>query len=232
MTTVADLLTDALRTINAVDAVETPSAEAFASALRRLNGVIKEFSVYRGLAPYQVTETFNVTGGDGSYTFATSGDWDSARPTRVESAYYTLNGVDYGLSVHLGLERYNEIYPKTAQGTPEELYFDPQITPVVKLWPVPASSGTVTVTSWKPLSEFASTAATITLPGYWDELLMLGTAIALAPQYGKSPDAITVERYRGMRDRLRAVLSRPVNSRFSDMPMGGDTYDIDSDRIG
>jgi hypothetical protein len=232
MTTVTDLLTDSLRTINAVDAVETPSADALATALRRLNGVIKEFSIYRGLAPYQVTETFNVTGGDGSYTFASGSDWDSARPTRIESAYYTLNGVDYSLDIHLGLEEYNEIYPKTVQGTPADLYFDPQITPVVKLWPVPASSGTVTVTSWKPLSEYTSGATTITLPGYWEELLMLGTAIALAPQYGKSPDPITVERYSGMRAHLRAMLSRPVRSTFGDMPMGSDTYDIDSDRAG
>lgn len=86
MSTVRDLITDALLLIGAVASGENPTAAEQADALRSLNRMKDSWSGEGILIPKFIREVFVLTPGQSKYTIGPEGDFDTERPTLIYKA--------------------------------------------------------------------------------------------------------------------------------------------------
>ncbi len=61
----------------------------------------------------------------------------------------------------------------------------------VGVFPAPAYAGSLELSYWTPLTEFASLSGTLTLPEGWEDFLHFDLAVALHPRYGR--ESVKVE---------------------------------------
>lgn len=93
MTTTRQLLTGALRLINAIGTNEEPSSSDMDVALESLNALMdsksNELLNIHTITPFM----FSLVPGQFKYTLGPGGDWDTVRPMRMEQAKLMLNPV-------------------------------------------------------------------------------------------------------------------------------------------
>jgi hypothetical protein len=186
MTTARDLINGALRKINAVGKGAALDADEANDALRMLNLMLASWSAEGNLVFNQTQETFNLVSGQGLYTIGTGGNFNTARPNRIITAYVTIGSIDYPL--HLIDEReYASIQDKGLIGTPELLYYDGNY-PLgnIRLDPVPYT-GTITLYTVKPLSNIPSLDTVVSLPGEYELAIESNLAVLMAPEYETEP---------------------------------------------
>lgn len=183
MTTALNLIERALLDIGVLEGGGSATAQEAADGLVYLNDLIQSLS-NEGLMIYQsVTEGFSVTGAT-SYTMGSGATFNTTRPITVNSAYFTLSGSDYPVSIAT-VDQYNAISDKDATSDiPDVIYINygnPNVT--VYVYPVP-SSGTLTLTSSKPLTELSTTSTVLAMPPGYERMLRLNLAVEMMPQYG------------------------------------------------
>jgi len=159
------------------------TAQESADGLVYLNDLIQSWS-NEGLTIYANTiDSFTLTGAT-SYTWGTGGTFNSARPVSVNNAYFTLNSVDYPIEI-INDQQYQTLADKTATSNmPSCVYINytyPYAT--VYVYPVP-SSGTLNLSSNKPLTEQATAATVLSMPQGYERALRLNLAVEMMAQYG------------------------------------------------
>lgn len=193
MATIRDLIGGSMRLIEELGAGEYPSAESAADGLTSLNGMISSWSIQGDLIYTETTETFTLTGNDGSYTLGPTGDFVATRPIRIVAATVNDGANDYELTVY-DIDQYASISDKTTTGTPDSIYFDGNFPNInLKLYPVPDSAYTLTLYSEKPLTEYSSINDTLTVPPGWERGLRYNLAMEIAPEYGKQASATVMK---------------------------------------
>ena len=101
--TARNLVTDALRTAGAIDAIETPSAEETAHALNELNNMVAQFDL-DNLVPYsQVVTTGTLTSAKALYSNGEGADIDIVRPNEIVTF-----AIDVG-SVYRPLQKFTPV---------------------------------------------------------------------------------------------------------------------------
>jgi hypothetical protein len=144
MSTVADIITLALKDAQIIDETETPSAALMADSLTTLNqmfGMWQASNIYT----YATTEaTFTATGA-ASYTIGPTGaDITSATPKRINYAFLEQIGVKYPmLEIINNREDFEAISSTTVLALPDAIYYSathPNGT--IYIYPQP-SSGTM-----------------------------------------------------------------------------------------
>lgn len=178
----------ALRLIGAVGHNESGTAEELANGLIALNAMLSSWSNNRLMTYAMTTVSKAMVAGDSSYTIVSGGDFNAARPVKVQRAYMTIDGFDHPVEV-IGEAEWYSITDKTAESDPvEKVWYNPTMTSstgTVNVWPVPTDTNTLTLVLWVPLTAFASLATTVTLPNGWDRAMAYNLAIELAPEFGK-----------------------------------------------
>lgn len=145
MATVLELITDALITVKALAVGETAPPDMTTDALTKFNEVLDSLSI-QNLAVYSnLITTFPLVVGTATYTIGPTGVVVAQRPPFIDTAYTTIGGIDYPLTVHTD-EEYADLALKVFPGIPEWLIYD-QSYPngTITLWPVPATASTMTV---------------------------------------------------------------------------------------
>lgn len=102
------------------------------TAKRSLNLMLAEWA-NRGLNQWTIKErTLTLTQGTGNYTIA---------PDTIDilSVVVRRDGTDFSLD-RLSRDEYLNVPEKTQQSRPNQFFLDRQISPVLKLWPVPENS--------------------------------------------------------------------------------------------
>lgn len=194
MATPRDWIKRSLRIINVLGASETPQADELVDGLSALNAMLGSWSNDELLIPSEQREEFDLVGGQASYTFGTSGDFNSSRPLSIERAGILIGDVETPVEI-LNQDNWALITSKTTQGTPSKIYLTgsyPQET--VKVWPVPDVTAKLVIYSKKPLGSFANSSVTITLPEGYEEAVVYNLARRLQDEYGKqmSPNAMQI----------------------------------------
>jgi hypothetical protein len=88
---------------------------------------------HRGLNQWTIEQrSFTVTSNDGDYTLG-------ADVIDILSLVVRRSGTDYAIS-RISRDEYLNIPTKTTQGRPTQYFVDRQITPVLKIWPLPDNS--------------------------------------------------------------------------------------------
>lgn len=102
------------------------------TAKRSMNLMFADWA-NRGLNQWTIEQrSFTVTSNDGDYDLGTD-------VIDVLSLVVRRNGTDYALD-RISRDEYLNIPTKTTQGRPTQFFVDRQITPVLKMWPLPDNS--------------------------------------------------------------------------------------------
>lgn len=88
MSTVRDLITDALILLGVASAEETLSAADLQLGMRSLNRMIESWATERLILFHPVREVFELAAGKADYTMGTGGDFDTVRPMDIMGAAY------------------------------------------------------------------------------------------------------------------------------------------------
>lgn len=195
-TTPQDLIKLALKTANVVGVGQTPAAEDVNDAFNLLNMLLAQLQRRRYFV-YQLVTTGRQATGAQSYTVGPGGDFDIARPAKLESAFFRQNGgstqpVDYPLEILRSTEDYNRIGLKSLNSFPRFAFYD-MAYPFGNLfvWPLPNSTYEIFITTMLQLQQFQNINDTLALPPEYSAALLWNLVQELYPLYGLAPNPVT-----------------------------------------
>lgn len=191
LTTPQEQISFGLRAIGVLGVGQTALPEDYSDAFAALNGMIAGWNAKRWLV-YHLVDVSVPTTGQQSYTVGPGGDFNVARPTRLEAAYIRQfvqsapNFVDYPLTILQSREDYSNIALKNMGTWPIAIFYDSNF-PVGSVfpWPVPAPPGVfeLHLVLKATLRQFDSYVQSINLPDEYTEAIWTNLAIRLASIY-------------------------------------------------
>lgn len=185
---VLDIVTAAMRKINALATGETPTAAELKDGITALNDVLETWNI-ENLSIYgSLPTTYATVAGKNTYTMGPGGDWAGIRPTMIHAAYCSVNGVDFPVAGWT-LEEWMNQPIKAIQQQITERYVFVNDAPLARilLWPTPLYATTFTVNYNQKLGAVSSGSDLLDLaPGYY-RALQYAVAVELQPEYG-GPD--------------------------------------------
>lgn len=226
MAAVRDLITGALRLIGAIDPGEALDGQSGQDALQVLNELIESLNLEHGLNPTGLRRIdATTTANQAVHTIGSGGNWDTARPIVIESAFVTVSGGEYEVEV-ISDSEYAEIPIKGMPGIPRKLFYDPEY-PLGKayLWPKPSAAFAMALWAWDSLPTYTTVGDTILLPPGYARMLRFNLACELAPDYAKAPSPYVLQEAVESKAALKRVnLSTPI--------MGVDEAFLQGNRLG
>lgn len=200
MTAVIDLIYDSMREIGA-NALEEPATDAEAQyCFDRLNDLIDTWNTESLMVYNTMPNTFAYVGGVASYTMGVGGDFNIARPVKIESAFSRINAgtqneVDYPMVVTTNADEYSNIITKQIKSAFPLVMYDDGGYPLKRLyfWPVPQDSTYAPVLwSWQAIASFTNTSQTISLPPGYKRALTKNLAVEICPAFGAEPSNMLI----------------------------------------
>lgn len=199
MSTVLDLITDALISIGEVGQGDSISPEDSAYCLTRLNAMLDSWSIERLYIPFVQTARYSLTPLKGNYTIGQTGsvDINAPRPIAIEDAAIQIQ-VGAGFTRHqlsiISQAEYALIADQGATAnTPEKLWCDYNYpNAAIILWPAPTCpvQTQLEIVTWVPVSQFGSVNIVVTLPpGYYAGILW-NLCAEIMPGYDLPPNPI------------------------------------------
>lgn len=192
MSTASDLIRGSLRLIGAVAPGETPTSAEIDEGLSALNEMVDSWSNDGHMIFEEKRESFTLSSGTADYTIGSGADFDTARPQIVLRASAKEIGDETELPVAVIYEsdEWQRISYKTTQSEIAlAIYWQPEYpNGKISIWPVPNAASTLILYSLKPLSTFATSATTVSLPPGYYRALRYNLAVELAAEYGRELD--------------------------------------------
>lgn len=192
------IITRALRIVQAIGQGETPDATAISEASFTLNDLIAEWNT-DGMPQWNI-ETYTCTplvSGTNTYNIGVGQTFNFQAPLKIFQAYLHDTVSLYDTPVLLiDRQRYHLLGMKTASGTPNQLFYQ---TPkeiqaagtnygIITLYPTPdtttATNKELVLIGQKPYDDFDAAGDTLDLPPYWINALVWGLADQLSYEYG------------------------------------------------
>jgi hypothetical protein len=194
--TANDLITSSLRLIGAVASGETPPTAELADGLMVLNHMMSTWNAESQMiftnGNYQ---EFALTVGKQSYTLGPGGDWNTARPARIERmGFVSLANAAQPLEIPISMmtqDQWAQVPVKLISNTMLLAVYDDGGFPSRTLYfrYIPTIAANVRVYSWTALSYFADGTTTYSFPEGYYEALRYNLAVRLAPEFGMSAAA-------------------------------------------
>lgn len=190
MSTVGDLVTSALKTAGVLGVGQTALSEDSNDAFNLLNYMVALWNRKRWLV-YDLLDTALTSTGATSYTVGSGGNFNIARPDRLEFAYFRLlnstgqNQVDFPLQILPSREDYSRIALKSLSTWPTYTFLDSGYpTGSVYFWPIPpATTYELHIGTKNPISAFTSLAQTVNLPPEYQMPIVYNLAARLRVSY-------------------------------------------------
>lgn len=185
MVTVRNLITRSLRKSGVITKSETPDADEISDALEECNSMLGSWSIEKLLCISRTRESFPSTGAH-SYTIGSGGDFNTTRPVKIISAFARLGTNDDYPMTEITDKNYSLIQNKDTIGAPDFFNYDngyPLGT--LTMYPKPSASYTIHIYSEKAIAGFVSLSQVVSLPEGWEDAIVYGLAVRLAPEYGQ-----------------------------------------------
>lgn len=238
-TVLADLINPALSEIGVRSAGETLPADIGADALAALNRMMDAWATERLTIPNIVRTTWTISANDGDYTVGTGANINIARPVFVDHVNFIETSANP--DVELPLQKLTEagyagIVSKAQTSVyPLAWYYNPTVaTGTLILWPTPTSStlqGAIYVPT--AVAQFASLAATITLPNGYQRAIVKNLAVDLAPSFSRQVDPELKAQARESKADIKRANKRDADLSFEAGALvnnGGGHYNIKTDQ--
>lgn len=210
----------------------SPNANDLAWSLGKLNRMLKSWSSDGINLHYRVEESFSLVSGTPSYTIGSGATFDTVRPATIEHAFIRDSNHDYQMGLRPAAE-YWGLTEKTTEDRPLKLYYDPTFpNGTIYLYYTPNSAYSMHIVSQKPLITYASAGTEVSLPGEYEDMMVLNLALRLASRYGK---AVSAQLRLDAKEALGNVRAMNLSNQMKGVELGvpgrhrGTTYNIDSD---
>lgn len=225
-----DIITLALKEAGVLGVGQSPLAEDINDAFLLLNGMIAQWQRRRPMV-YHLVDVSKQATGAGSYTIGSGGDFNTARPAAINSAFVRqTNGsatVDYPLAVLSSREDYNDIVSKSVQSLPMAVYYDASYPlGTLYFWPVPTSLYQLHVTVYESLPKFTNLASQLSLPPEYFEALHYNLACRLRPAYQLPPDPTLVQLAKSALDTVKMANTQVPHLKMPAGLMGTGRFNI------
>jgi len=167
---------------------EDPTADDISQAAIALNIMVKAWQA-DGLQLWQVRE-YSLTPVDGQAQYSLGIATVGSRPLQIVNAQYKNTSTEVEIDIHkVSREEFDSLSTKSQEGTPNQFYFDPQLTnSLITFWPVPdttfSTDYTIELDYMKPFDDLDTGTDDFEFPSEWYEAIKYGLAIRLAPEYG------------------------------------------------
>ncbi len=238
--TPAEIINQALKKSGVLGVGQTASAEDVNDAMVDLNGLIAQWRRNRWLVYVLRDAAITVTGAR-SYTVGPGGDFDVARPDRLEAAFtrqftstVIANAVDYTMEILQSREDYNRIALKGLTGfSGRGWIFYESSFPLGRVypWPVPTATNLELHLSLKEdLPAFTSLTQQVQLPPEYEVAMIWNLALALRPSYQLPEDPQVTKRAAATLSTISAANFQISRLTMPNAVMGGGRYDVFSDR--
>ena len=188
MSTVREMIRRSLQLIGVVGQGEELESVEANDALSALNDLIASLSIEGAVIYEETRESFTLIGGKAEYTIGSGGDFDTARPIRILSAFTVQGGISYSIDIQDQLYYADVAQKGLATDFPSVLYYDADY-PLgnILLYPVPTGAYDLHLYSEKPLSSLATLDTVLSYPPGYERMLRYNLACEVAPEYGISP---------------------------------------------
>lgn len=220
MTTALSLITQAAKKIGVVFKSESLDSDEATDGLTALNNMLSSWANDSLLVYARTWESFTLTGGTGSYTIGTGGNFNTTRPIAIVEAYVRIASVDYPLEI-IPDEVYNQyITIKSIQTSPSRYLNYDNAYPLgnIRLYTVPSTNDTLFLLTEKPFSSFALS-DTVTFPPGWERAIVYNLALELAPEYGETaPPEVVMLAAESKAEIKRASMRNKPMSYLPDVP--------------
>jgi len=193
--TVSDVITSALRICGVIAKSETPSSDEMNDSLQALNLMLEQWSARRLIVRGTVQYNHALIAGQGSYTIGAGGNFPTAKPIAVTSAFVRdSSGVDTDLDI-VSRAEYDSYGDKVlALSRPVSLCYDAGLaqqtvqTGTCLFYPIPDSSTTYTVYMQiqAALTDFTAITDTVTFEAKYGEAIKYELAKRLWREYHES----------------------------------------------
>ncbi|MBE9594390.1 MAG: hypothetical protein IMF19_13040 [Proteobacteria bacterium] len=229
--TAQDVIEAALQELGILVSGGTLNPDDLSWGLGKLNRFLNTLSSDGLNLHYRIEESFPLVSGTASYTIGSGADFDTVRPNMIESAFIRDSNHDYSLNIR-PISEYWGLSEKTTEGRPVKLYYGSTYpNGTIYLYYVPDSAYTMHIVSQKPLITYASAITEASLPGEYEDCLVLNLAIRMASRYGK---ATSRELQLSARDALGNMRGLNLSGQMKgvDLDLPGTRqgiYNIDSD---
>lgn len=228
MATALDLVKKSMRLCGALGQGEVPTANEATDGLNTLNAMLDSWSIDRLMVYHILQENFSWASGNASRTIGSGGNFSTTRPTKIESGFTRISNQDYPFRV-VDREHYDAITDKTTQSSyPEIIYYDATMaTGTIYAYPVPSSTITVYINSWKQLGSLSALTTSLSLPPGYQRAIEYNLAVEIAPEYGMSVPASVMD----IAVKSKAAIKR-INAPSLVAQVGistGSRYNINSD---
>jgi hypothetical protein len=199
VTIVSDIINLALYDAGIVGVGQTPLAEDSNNAFTRANWMLSLWQRKRWII-WHLVDVAKVSTGAQSYTVTTGGDFNVARPDRLEGGFFRLlttvapNQVDYPMRLIESHEDYNLISLKQLGTFPGHAFYDSAYpTGLLYPWPVPqASIYEIHILLKEQLGQFTSLSQTIVLPPEYMAAIHHNLVVRLRSGYQLPADPVQV----------------------------------------
>lgn len=194
MATAGDIITLALKQAGIIGVGQTAQAEDSTDCLTILNMMISQWQKKRWLVYHLVDVGLNCTGAQ-SYTVGPGGDFDVARPDRLEAAFFRQivqsqpAQIDYPLELLQSREDYNNIALKQLTSFPSYIFYDAAY-PLgsVYPWPIPSNLYSLHLTLKETLQSFLNLTDAVNLPPEYQAAILYNLSARIRPMYQLQPD--------------------------------------------
>ena len=226
MTTVLDIVKDAMQECGVLTESATPTSGEAQIGLKLVNRLLSSWSNTGNLQFERVTESFPLTALDFSYTIGSGGDFNTVRPTKIVQAHVRQNNIDYNLDIVTD-KIYQGVTYKTIGGLPEMLnYTNEYPLATINIYPAPSTIYTLFLTSEKPLTSYAATTTTVDLPSGWIDAVIYNVGLRMCGIYGQpaSPELQALARESKAMIALNTLRNNPLQSQPSAQSSNNNVY--------
>lgn len=224
-TTVQLIITRALRLLSEINSGAAPTASESADALTTLNAMLDSWRNDRLMCYALREEAIPLIQGNITRTIGPTGDLVTTRPVKIESARVDVGLISYPVKV-IQEQEYSMIGIKTQQQSwPMRMWYQCSFpNGTIYLWPVPAQSCTLYVTTWTTVLSFAALTDAVSLPPGWEQALATNLAIQMASEYATQPSAMVMKMAADSLKLIKRVNNKPVRMYFDNSLLTGATY--------
>lgn len=186
--TAQDLVTRAMKALQALGSDEVPTAAESNDGLTALNAMIDSWS-NENLMLYQIQEqSFTLSVGVSQYTIGSGGTINVTRPLVITQAYVQDTSTNKYLMKIVERPEWNELTTSGSQETsqiPEILFYDPAFPlGIINIFPVPLLSYSVYFDSRLQLSQLATLTTALSLPVGYERALVYNLAVEISSMFG------------------------------------------------
>ncbi len=200
MSTALDLITRSLKSFNAIAASETLDSATAQDGLDALNGMIGQWNAESTMILGQTINTFNLVAGQQTYTYGSGAvDFNTTRPQAITEANLIITTVSPVLRIPVEIINYDQwasilVQTQPVNSYPSKLYWDTGFpTGNIYLWGPPVASLQLELYTWSPISKFAALITAFSLPPEYEEAIVYGLALRLAPMFDKELGQLSIQ---------------------------------------